>query len=57
MVGSANKITCGIDNEYTLGYSIGYYDGMNYGTPVGSLLENLLNKRPDAEMGGSGRCP
>ena len=57
MVGSANKITCGIDNEYTLGYSIGYYYGMNYGTPVGSLLENLLNKRPDAEMGRSGRCP
>ena len=25
--------------------------------PVGSLLKNLLNKGPDDEVGGLGRCP
>ena len=40
-----------------LGSSVGSLDGMNYGKPVGSLLENLLNKRPDEERVGSGRGP
>ena len=49
--GISDETTCGIDNEYTLGYYDGSFDGMNYGTSVGSLLENLLNERPDADMG------
>ena len=43
----------GLDEEYNLGSSVGSYDGITHGgKPVGSLLENLLSKRPDAEVGG-----
>ena len=43
----------GLNEEDTLGYSVGYSDGLTYGKkPVGSLLENLLSKRTDAEVGG-----
>ena len=35
-----------------MGSYVGSVDGMNYGTPVGSLLENILNKSPDEKMGG-----
>ena len=48
----------GLDEEYTLGSSIGSFYGITYEKKtVGSLLVNLLNKRPDEEVGGSGRGP
>ena len=43
----------GIDEEDMLGSSVGSSDGITYlKEPVGSLLENLLSKSPDAEVGG-----
>ena len=48
----------GIDDEDTLGYSVGSFNGTTYGKkPVGSLLENILERRTDAEMVGSGCSP
>ena len=37
-VGSDNEIKFGIDNENTMGSSVGSFDGMNDGKPVDSLL-------------------
>ena len=51
LVGVINHI--GFDEEDTLGSSVGYFDGITYEKSlVGSLLENILNKRPDG--GGVG---
>ena len=48
----------GIDDEDTLGSSVGSFGGINYvKKPVGSFLENIFNKSPGAEVGGSGRGP
>ena len=48
----------GIDEEDKLGFSVGSFCGINYvKKPVGSLLENIFNKSPGAEVGGSGRGP
>ena len=48
----------GIDEEYNLGSSVGSFGGINYvKIPVGSLQENIFNKSPGAEVGGSGQGP
>ena len=48
----------GIDEEDKLGFSVGYFCGIHYvKKPVGSLLENIFNKSPGADMGGSGIGP
>ena len=44
-----------IDEEYKMGSSIVSFDSFNDESPVGSLLENILNKIPDKEVGRSGR--
>ena len=41
-----------IDEEDTLSSFFGYFDVINYEKTVGSLLEIILYKRPDAELGG-----
>ena len=42
-----------LDEEDTLSSSVGSFDGTTYGKkPVGSFMGNLLNKRPDEEVGG-----
>ena len=41
-----------------MGSSVGSIYGITYEKkPVGLLLENILNKRPDEEVEGSGRGP
>ena len=48
----------GIDDEDTLGYSVGSVDGMTYEKKsVGSFPENILKRRADSEMVGSGYGP
>ena len=48
----------GIGEEDALGYSVGSFDGITYGREtVVSFLENILNKRPDEEVVGSGCGP
>ena len=47
-----------LDNEDTLGSSVGSVDVITYEKKtVGSLSENIFNKRPDVEMVGSGFGP
>ena len=46
----------GLDEEDTVGSSVGSSDGINYEKkPVGLFLENLLGKGQDAEVGGISR--
>ena len=48
----------GIDDQDTMGSSVGSFDGMNYAKkPVGSLTENILKKRTDVKMARSGCGP
>ena len=43
----------GLDEEDTMGSSVGSSYGITCEKkPVGSLLENVLSKRPDTEVGG-----
>ena len=35
----------GLDDEGTMGSSVGSFDDITYGKPVVSLPENILNKR------------
>ena len=42
-----------LDDEDMLGYFVGSFDGMTYKKHVGSLPENIVNKRLDANMVGS----
>ena len=47
-----------IDDEYTMGSSVGSFDGTTNGKiSVGSLTENVFNKRTDSYMVGSGCGP
>ena len=48
----------GIDEEDMMGSSVGSFDGTTNGKiPVGSLPENILKKRTDSDMVGSGCGP
>ena len=48
----------GIDEEDTVGSSVDSFDGTTHGKiPVGSLPENILKKRTDSDMVGSGCGP
>ena len=48
----------GIDEEDMIGSSVGSFDGTTNGKiPVGSLPENILKKRTDSDMVGSGCGP
>ena len=47
-----------IDDEYTMGSSVGSFDGTTNGKiSVRSLTENVFNKRTDSDMVGSGCGP
>ena len=48
----------GIDEEDKMGSSVGSFDGTTNGKiPVGSLPENILERRTDSDMVGSGCGP
>ena len=51
--GISDETTCGIDNEYTLGYYDGSFDGMNYGKTYGFIARKYLGEKY-VEMVGLG---
>ena len=42
----------GLDEEDTIGSSVGSSDDITYEKTCGFIAGNLLSKRPDAEVGG-----
>ena len=48
----------GINEKYTMGSSVGSFDGTTHGKiPAGLFPENILKKRTDSNMVGSGCGP